>query len=99
MNPELYEMERNKTRYSNLKENIKYAVNVLSATGFKDDFSSAKRAANEGCKLNGNSKASDLIEDCRDDVESILSNLRKLYSLVSGSLDNLKRDIRNYEEN
>lgn len=99
MNPELYEMERNKTRYSNLKENIKYAINVLSATSFRDDFSSAGQAANEGYKLNGISKAANLIGDCRNDVDYIIENLNKLYNVVSGSLDDLKQDIRNYEAN
>lgn len=98
MNPELYEMERNKTRYSNLKENIKYAINVLSATSFKDDFSQAKKAASDGYKLNGNSKVTNSIENCRDDVNRTLEKLRKLYSLVSGELSDLKEDIRNYDE-
>lgn len=98
MNPELYEMERNKTRYSNLKENIKYAINVLSATSFKDDFSQAKKNANEGYKINGNSKVANSIESCRENVNQTLENLRKLYNLVSGELSELKEDIRIYNE-
>ncbi len=98
MSPELYEMQRDKTRYSNLKENIKYAINVLSATGFKDDFEQAKKAARDGYVINGNSKVVNSIENCRNDVNLAVNKLRKLYNLVSGSLTDLKEDIRNYEE-
>lgn len=98
MNPELYEMERNKARYSNLKENIKYAINVLSATSFKDDFLEAKKVSSDGYKLNGNSKVSNSIESCRGDVNNTLEKLKRLYGLVSGALDDLKEDIRNYGE-
>lgn len=98
MNPELYEMERNKTRYSNLKENIKYAINVLSATSFKDDFQQAIKAANDGYVLNGNSKAANSIENCRNNVNLVTDKLRKLYNQVSGALIDLREDIENYEE-
>lgn len=98
MNPELYEMERNKTRYGNLKENIKYAINVLSATSFKDDFQQSIKAANDGYVLNGNSKAANSIENCRNNVNLVTDKLRKLYNQVSGALIDLREDIENYEE-
>ncbi len=98
MNPELYEMERNKTRYSNLKENIKYAINVLSATEFKDDFEQAKKAANEGYSINGNNKVVNSLESCGNNVNLVVNNLKKLYNLVSSSLSDLREDISNYEE-
>ena len=91
-------MERNKTRYSNLKENIKYAINVLSATSFKDDFQQAIKAANDGYVLNGNSKAANSIENCRNNVNLVTDKLRKLYNQVSGALIDLREDIENYEE-
>lgn len=98
MNFELYEMEKNKTRYSNLKENIKYAINVLSATSLRDNFSSIKKTSSENYRLNGNSRVANSIENCRNDIDQTLEKLRKLYNLVSGSLSDLKEDIRNYEE-
>ncbi len=98
MSPELYEMERDKTRYSNLKENIKYTINVLSATGFKDDFEQSKKAARDGYVINGNSKVVNSIETCRNDVNLVINKLKNLYNFVSGSLTDLKEDIKNYDE-
>lgn len=98
MNSELYELERNKSRYNNLKENIKCSINVLSKTSFKDNLSLALSSAKNNYTINEECEPANTIQSCINTIDKTLGWLNSLYNSVGRALDNTNKLINNYEE-
>lgn len=98
MYSELYELERKKTRYRNLRDNFKNASNILTNVSFKDDMNILKSSVSKNCKINDISDLAAQVTSCSQLVANVVEKLNTLYNSSCNSIYRLDNEINNYEE-
>lgn len=93
MDFDLYELERKKSRYTSLKENLRKTVNTLSSTNLSDNFATAAREAKNSYSVNYESSIMNEISACNDLTKTLLEKARTMYSNASYSLDKVNTEI------
>lgn len=92
----LYELNRDKSRYTSVKENLKQITNILSKSDLYDNLSDASRSIRNNFLLNDSSKDSK-ITSIKNNIKSQKEILNSIYNSVNNKLKNINQQISDLE--
>ena len=94
----LYELYNKRTKYRTLRENVTYAINVLSNNNSVDDsISAAESILSVNYLVNELPCKGNLLKEIRESVSADLSNLESCFSSISSKIYALSTEIEKKE--
>lgn len=92
----LYELNRDKSRYSSVKDNLKQINTILSRTDLYDNISAASKSIRNNFLLNDSSKDEQIniirnnIKQQRDVLNSIYTNINNKIKMINQQIDDIE---------
>ena len=94
---DLYTLNKDKKKYSNLKYNLNKIYNILSRTDVSSDLNSASSILLKNYTINNNSKYYKEINNIRDDIFSSKKEILNIINNIDYKINNINKSIRELE--
>lgn len=91
---ELYELNRDKNKYKNLRNNLSKIYDILSSSDLRDDLSAAASVLQNNYTIDNNSKYSRPINNIKDSINDNRMQLNNIIRDVDLKINNINKDIR-----
>lgn len=90
---ELYELNRDKNKYKNLKNNLSRIYEILSSSDLRNDLSTAASVLQNNYTIDNNSKYSRPINNIKDSIDDSRVLLNNIIKDVNLKINNINKDI------
>lgn len=90
---ELYELNKDKNKYKNLKNNLSIIYEILSSSDLRNDLSTAASVLQNNYVIDNNSKYSRPINNIKDSIDDSKSLLNNIIKDVNLKINNISKDI------
>lgn len=90
---ELYELNKDKNKYKNLKNNLSIIYEILSSSYLRNDLSTAASVLQNNYVIDNNSKYSRPINNIKDSIDDSKSLLNNIIKDVNLKINNISKDI------
>lgn len=90
---ELYELNKDKNKYKNLKNNLSIIYEILSSSDLGNDLSTAASVLQNNYAIDNNSKYSRPINNIKDSIDTSKSLLNNIIKDVNLKINNISKDI------
>lgn len=91
---ELYELNRDKNKYNNLRNNLSKIYEILSSSDLKNDLSTAASVLQNNYTIDNNSKYSKPIVNIKDSIESYSPLLKNIINDLGFKVNDINKNIR-----
>lgn len=91
---ELYELNRDKNKYKNLRNNLSKIYDILSSSDLRDDLSAAASVLQNNYTIDNNSKYSRPINNIKDSINDNRMQLNNIIRDVDLKINGINKDIK-----
>ena len=91
---ELYELNRDKNKYKNLKYNLSKIYEILSSSDVRNDLLTAASVLQNNYTIDNNSKYSKSISNIKDSIDENRALLNSIIKDINAKINDIDKDIR-----
>lgn len=91
---ELYELNRDKNKYKNLKYNLSKIYEILSSSDVRNDLLMAASVLQNNYTIDNNSKYSRSISNIKDSIDENRALLNNIIKDINAKINDIDKDIR-----
>ena len=94
-----YELNKDKNKYKDMKENVNKMINVLSSNNVSDNIQRAINSINRDYNVNGNPVKEKILSNQKEKVYNCIVKLKEIKQVIDNKIDSINDDIKEAESN
>lgn len=94
-----YELNKDKSKYNDMKENVNKMINVLSSNNVSDNIQRAINSINRDYVVNDDPVKEKILSRQKDKVYNCIVKLKEIKLVIDNKIDNINDDIKEAESN